>query len=89
MSDSTIHVRHGDLLWREIEGEAVLLDARSWDYLGLNEAGQVLWARLQDGATRTQLVESLTDQFEISAEVAARDVDGFVEQLRAMGLIQE
>jgi hypothetical protein len=64
-----------------LEGEVIVLDHRSWAYLSLNDSGAVLWTRLVDGATRSELAAALTGAFEVEEARARDDVDRFVETL--------
>ncbi len=73
---------------REIDGETVILDTRRSLYLAVNQSGTVLWRRLKQGATRDELVASLTESFDgIDAEVAAADVDAFLALLEEHDLL--
>jgi hypothetical protein len=77
------------LTWREIDGEIVVLDRRSWMYMGVNGSGALLWKQIIEGASRSQLVERLRDTYEIDAEVAQRDVEDFLEMLSSHNLLVE
>lgn len=67
--------------WREVEGEIVALDVARSEYLSINPSGTVLWRALEGGATRSDLVRRLEDEFGIDADAARRDVDAFLESL--------
>lgn len=89
MSDTepTLKLRDQDVAARGLADETVVLDLRSSIYLATNAAGTVLWRRLQEGATRTQLVEALLEEFDVAPERAAADVDDFVSECRRRGLL--
>ena len=57
--------------------------------MSMNESGAFLWKLLENGATTDELVASMTQEYDVSAEVAARDVDKFLAQLREKALIAE
>ena len=67
--------------------EAVLLDADSGNYYGLNEVA----ARILDLARTKQTVESIVDvlmgEYEVEREVLYADVVHFVGELEANGLV--
>src|ERR1035441_7583075 len=86
---SPLKLAEGSLTWREVDGEIVLLDRRSWMYMAVNGSGVLLWKEIIDGAQRSRLVECLCDAYEIDAEVAQRDVDAFLETLRSHSLSAE
>jgi hypothetical protein len=80
-------LRSEDLTWREIEGEAILLDLRSSTYFRTNTTGTLLLQALVEGTTRDALVELLAADFELETTQAGHDVDAFVADMRARGLI--
>jgi hypothetical protein len=86
-ADRLIRLRGGDLDWRLVEGEVVVLDGRESLYLAANRAGAALWPLLAAGATRGALVECLQEEFGIDEQAAARDVDAFVAELDRRGLL--
>jgi hypothetical protein len=77
------------LTWREVDGEIVVLDRRSWMYMGVNGSGVLLWKQIINGASRSRLIECLCDAYEIDAEVAQRDVEAFIETLSSHSLLIE
>lgn len=77
------------LEWREIDGELVALEADSSLYLAANPAATLLWQRLAGGATRDELCEALVSAYGIDHELAARDVDSFLEQAREFRVLEE
>jgi hypothetical protein len=86
-SERPLRVRADGLEWRVLEDETVVLDLRGSRYLAINRAGTVLWQLLVKGATRSQLIGRLTEDWAIGEGDAARDVDAFCARLRAEGLL--
>lgn len=78
-----LRLRADDLSWRDVEGDIVILDERTWNYVHLNATASVLWRALADTASEPELVEGLTTAFPVSPEVAASDVAAFLADLRA------
>lgn len=72
---------------REIDGELVIVGGDGTDFMATNETGALLWSRLESGATLDELVEAITDEYDVTAEVARGDVEEFVEELRTRGLL--
>ena len=54
----------------------------------LNESGAMLWNVLKDGAEKSDLVAALQSTYEISAELAEKDVDAFLATLNSVGCIE-
>jgi Coenzyme PQQ synthesis protein D (PqqD) len=82
-------LRPEGLSWREIQGEVVAVDVPTSTYLSANDSGTLLWQALAGGATRDELAALLVERFELEPEQAGEDVDAFVAQLRAQGLLEE
>lgn len=76
-----------DVVVREIEGEAVLLDLDSGVYFGLNEVGTRIWRLLVDGCDPAVMAERLAADYDASPDVIARDITRVLDELRARGLI--
>ena len=85
--NETVRVREDDLTWRTVGEEIVLLDMRTWEYLGLNGSGATLWPALVEGATPAALGDLLVETYGIDAESANRDVDGFLASLSESQLL--
>lgn len=75
------------LMWREVEDEVIVLDKRTWTYMGINGSGAVLWKGIAQGASVAQLVERLRAAYGIDEQAAVRDAGAFVEMLREHGLL--
>lgn len=86
-SNEVLRLRDAELVWREVEGEIVILHQGDWEYLTVNETGALLWGKLVDGATRGQLVASLLAQYELDEQRAASDVEAFLDVLSERGLL--
>ncbi|MBU0609115.1 MAG: PqqD family protein [Armatimonadetes bacterium] len=84
-------VKDGFLL-REIAGEHIVvpIGERVVDLNGLltlNATARVLWEELATEQTEDDLVEALTERFEVSPEVARTDVSDFIGLLAEKGLL--
>jgi Coenzyme PQQ synthesis protein D (PqqD) len=73
--------------WRELEGEILVLDVNASEYLTLNRTGAHLWEALAAGTTRTQLVRTLVEAFQVDEATAEADLDAFLADLRRRGLL--
>lgn len=77
---------------RDIAGQSVLVSIGSEiaDFCGvinLNATAKELWTVLQDGATKEELVKTLTDKFSVSDEQADEDVTKTLLMLIERGMI--
>ncbi len=55
--------------------------------LSLNGVAALLFSRLLVGCERDSLIDALTDEYEVSREVAEHDVDAFIEKLEKAGML--
>jgi hypothetical protein len=83
-----LRLRTDDLSWREIDDEVIAVDVETSTYLGANKAGTLLWRRLGGGgATRQELADLLVEAYGIEPERARADVESFLDDLAAKGLL--
>jgi len=75
--------------WRHIEGEIVILDLTTSEYLTLNETASVLWERLESWASVEDLTNCLVEAFEVESAVAEPDVLAFLERCNARKFLEE
>jgi hypothetical protein len=85
---SELRLRRDRLHWLEADGEIVALDERSLMYLNANPAGAVLWQSLAQGASREELIQGILDEFDVDEATASADVDSFLAELDARGLLE-
>ena len=57
-------------------------------YLGANPSGLALWRALAAGAWREELVATAGEAFEMAPELAGADVDRFIDEVAAFGLLE-
>jgi len=53
----------------------------------LNETGAIVYQRYREGRGVSSIAVEIADRYEVSLDDAARDVRGYVEQLRRVGLV--
>lgn len=84
-----LQIRHGDVTWREVGDEVVVLNAATGKYLTLNASAKELWEQLDAGTTRQAMVEGLVERHGIDRVRAEADVDAFVADIGGRGLLAE
>ena len=81
-------------LLRELDGTAIVIatgaaiDAFS-GLITLNKTGTFLWRRLEQGATEEELVSALLAEYEITEEIARKDVQAFLARANEAGLLED
>ena len=79
---------------REVAGYHVVVPVgdAALDFNGminLNETGAVLWKAMIEGADEEKLVSALLAEYEISEDIARKDVKQFIIKMREANLIDE
>ena len=76
-----------DVLFRELDGEAIILNLANALYFGLDPVGTRIWTVLAESSSVSRAIEVLTAEFDVEPVVAAQDVIELVSALRDQGLI--
>jgi hypothetical protein len=76
-----------DVVWRDLDGEAVLLDLSTGVYFGLNEVGTRIWQLLDEGRDHESIVGAIAAEFDAERDAIDADVRALVEKLQARGLV--
>lgn len=85
----TAYQQNREIAWREVDGEAILVDPLARQLRVLNPAGTFLWAQLEAPRTAEELAALLTAEFDVTAGEARRDVEGFLAHLLGRKLVRE
>ncbi len=83
-----LRLRADRLHWLESDHEVVALDEVALVYLNANPSGTLLWQALAEGTTRDALVKRLVAEFEVDEPTARGDVERFLTELDARGLLE-
>ena len=75
------------MLFRDLGGEAVLLDVASGSYFGLNEVGARVWRLITEGKTLPEVAAALAAEYAVPGEQLQADLLALVEDLAANRLL--
>ena len=78
---SSLPVFHPQVASRLVDGEAVIILPQSGQIVVLNEVGSRIWDLADGRHSVGQIAEAIAAEYEVTAEQAIRDVEGFVRQL--------
>ena len=73
--------------WAVDEGVVVLADTRSGGRQALSMSGSRVWLHLADGASSTQMLESLAREFPDAPADMSEQVERLVDELLGLGLL--
>jgi len=76
-----------DVVFRQMDGEVVLLDLATATYFGLDEVGARLWELLHRDGSLERAFAVLRDEYEVAPSDLQRDLLRLLEQLRERGLV--
>ncbi len=76
-----------DVAQREIEGELLLLTPNDDVLYTFNGSGRMVWERIARGDGLATITDALASDYGIPIEVARADVQAFVAELEAKGVL--
>ena len=76
-----------NIVSRELEGEAVMLNLESGAYFGLDEVGTRIWALIQEHGSLRKVLEVMQSEYDVAPEILQNDLLRLVEELRGKGLV--
>ncbi len=75
-----------DVLVRELDGEAVLLNLKNENYYGLDEVGARMWSLVTTSDSVQTAYEILVTEYEVEAASLRRDLGSLIDQWLEHGL---
>ncbi len=85
-------IKEGFVL-KEIAGQYVViaLGAASRVFNGiikLNESGKFIWELMTDDIEKDAIVNALLDEYDVTREIAEKDVDKFIDELKGANILE-
>jgi len=80
-SDTTFEPSNDVTLTELQNGEAVLLNLRTWKYYSLNETGVHVWKHATDGAQLSEIATSMSKQWDVTPDEATSAVTRLLSDL--------
>jgi hypothetical protein len=75
-------------MFRELEGESVLLNIETETYFGLDDVGTRMWTLLIASETIQQAFDALLDEYDVAPETLKTDLTDLLQQLVEKGLLE-
>ena len=76
-----------DVVYRELEGEMVLVHLGTNRIYSLNETGARFWELLASGSERAEIERQLLDEFVVEPEDLRQEIDSMLGALAEEGLV--
>ena len=76
-----------DVVFRDLSGEAVLLNLATGIYFGLNETGTRMWTLLAEHGATEPVLQTLAQEYDVPEETLRADLAKLVQDLASKGVI--
>jgi len=76
-----------DVVYRELEGEMVLVHLGTNRIYSLNETGARFWELLASGSERAEIERQLLDEFVVEPQDLRQEIDSMLGALAEEGLV--
>jgi Coenzyme PQQ synthesis protein D (PqqD) len=76
-----------DVVFRELQGEAIILNLNTGVYFGLNEVGSRMWTLIQQHASLARVFDAIQEEYEVTPEILEADLLNLVSNLQNKGLV--
>ena len=76
------------VMFRELDGEAVLLNLHNEMYYGLDEVGTRMWTLLTTSDSVQAAMDAMLEEFDVTPEILEQDVAKMIKELQTNGLLE-
>jgi len=76
-----------DVMFREVKGEAVILNIANGKYYGLDDVGTRMWMLLSEHLCLEPAYQALLEEYDVQPAVLQADLIRLVDELAAQGLV--
>jgi hypothetical protein len=87
MPNPRLHVNQKDVVSTTLDQEAVILNLQTKYYYTVNDTGLRIWELLTAGTSEDEIIETLMDEYEVSAEECRSDVQQMVHWFQKEALV--
>ncbi|MFO7612722.1 MAG: PqqD family protein [Clostridia bacterium] len=78
-----------NIILREMQGEAVLLNLETGDYFSLNHVGSEIIRCIEENMSAEEIAGKITDMYEIDLETAKSDVIALIDDLVRNNILED
>jgi hypothetical protein len=76
-----------DVLFQELQGDAVLLDLKTGVYFGLDRVATRMWHLMGETPALSGVVDTMLEEFDVTRDRCSADVLSLVGRLEEQGLL--
>jgi hypothetical protein len=88
-ADDRFFRRCGDVRYRVVGGQAVIIVQDAGEAIVLNEVGTRVLELIDQNLSSSQIAEALCEHFEVEIEQASSDLESYLGDLQEAGVIAE
>ncbi|OFV95355.1 MAG: hypothetical protein A3F68_12365 [Acidobacteria bacterium RIFCSPLOWO2_12_FULL_54_10] len=77
-----------DVVFREIDGEGVLLNLKTGIYFGLNATGTRIWNLIEQHGSLLNVAEAMKSEYDVNPTILEQNLIELMGQLLERGLVQ-
>lgn len=77
-----------NVMFRELEGESVILNLDSESYFGLDEVGTRMWQAVNEADSIQAAFDTLAEEYEVDAATLREDLSELLGTLLDRGLVE-
>jgi len=77
-----------DVVFRELEGEIVILNLEKGEYFGVDDVGTRVWTLLAEGRSLREVADIMVSEYDVPRETVAADLLRLAGELISHGLIR-
>lgn len=82
-------LRNKTVLWRELDGEAILLNPKEGCSYNLNNVGTLIWKMLDGEHSPGDIARTVCELYEVEYTQALQDVERLLDELRGNNLLSD
>jgi hypothetical protein len=71
---NVIPARNQELIWRNLDGEAVLLNPVNGKYFGMNEVSCSFWEKVDGKKTLADIIDLLLEEYNVERKTLENDI---------------
>lgn len=77
-----------EVVFRDLAGEAVILNLATGTYFGLDDVGTRIWHLIAEHGSMKKVIEALMTEYEVEEGQLRMDLDNLIRQLMNKGLVK-
>ena len=80
--------RSSQIRWQQVDEDGILVNLDSGYYFSVNPVGLYIWQLCDGDHSAEAILDGIVENFDVDDTTAQRDLESFVTQLEAEGLLE-